>query len=53
MGRNSVNITNNPNQIDLQDQNRKIIVTDNSCNKSVTIELPQIGLVTINEGATV
>ena len=61
MGRNSINISDQPNQIILQNQNEKVIVTDRVCNKSVTIELPQTNLivqeeytqvVTINEGAT-
>jgi len=61
MARNSINISDQPNQIVLVDQNRKVVVTDNVCNKTVTIELPQTNLivqeeytkvVTVNEGAT-
>ena len=61
MGRNPINISDQVNQIILQDQNEKVIVTDRVCNKSVTIELPQTNLivqeeytqvVTVNEGAT-
>ena len=44
MGRNPINISDQVNQIILQNQNEKVIVTDNVCNKSVTIELPQTNL---------